>query len=247
MSIKKHIPNLFTIGNLISGSIACLLVARNGFYESAALLIFLAGIFDLFDGLVARKLGVSGPFGAELDSLADVVSFGLAPTIIAYSFLESSLPEEYQWLKYFAYVNVTCAAIRLAKFNIDTEQSTEFKGLPSPSNGLFWACIAAIAWEDSTFFQLNSTEAFIMLAMVAATSLAMVGNFKMFAFKFKNFGWKGNELRWSFIACIPLVVGIVFFSSGLIFPSVPILLLLYVLFSFFLYRPQQHNEIQSRN
>ncbi len=204
MSIRKHIPNLFTIGNLACGAVAIIHVLQFGYDTWAVLLIFVAGILDVFDGAVARALGVSNPIGKELDSLADVISFGLAPSIIVFSMLESMLPTPWQWVKYLALINVICAAIRLARFNISTTQTTDFSGMPSPANGIFWASIAATAWEMSTrsheLITLPNTR--MLLLLLVATSLLMLAPMRMFAFKFKPGGFATNKIPFVFLATV---------------------------------------------
>ena len=136
MSIKKHIPNMLTAGNLLSGSLALVFTLHQGRPDIAAWLIVLSAVFDFFDGLVARMLGVASPIGKDLDSLADVVSFGLAPAGLVYYGLYQIDPNNV--LNYGVFLIVAFAALRLAKFNNDTRQSTSFLGLPVPSNALFW-------------------------------------------------------------------------------------------------------------
>ena len=140
--MKKHIPNTITCCNLISGCVATVF-ALFGIPEMALLFIILGAVFDFFDGMTARVLGVSSPIGKELDSLADDVTFGVAPASILFWFLGIiDYPEFLEgWrnvIPFLAYIIAAFSALRLAKFNLDTRQTTSFIGLPTPANALFW-------------------------------------------------------------------------------------------------------------
>ena len=170
MSIKKHIPNMLTAGNLLSGSLALVFTLHQGRPDIAAWLIVLSAVFDFFDGLVARMLGVASPIGKDLDSLADVVSFGLAPAGLVYYGLYQIDPNNV--LNYGVFLIVAFAALRLAKFNNDTRQSTSFLGLPVPSNALFWLGASAALPTLITY-----------LVLTVILSLLMVSELPMFSFK----------------------------------------------------------------
>jgi CDP-diacylglycerol---serine O-phosphatidyltransferase len=238
--MRSFIPHLFTLGNLLCGAIATLAVASSDYSHPAVFLIFLAAFLDLLDGAVARALKVDGPLGKELDSLADVVSFGLAPSAIAFSLLWPNgtfagyldalqVSDPITWLPLVSFLLVLGAAFRLAKFNIDTTQSTEFKGMPSPATGLFWASIALIQWESAPVPHVLSAPSIAALTVI--TAYLMVSPIRMFSFKFKTFGWAGNELRYLFLASIPLVVFLSYFLFNLYSVSLPLLLLLYAFIS----------------
>ena len=180
MNIKKHIPNMLTVGNLLSGSLAIVFTLHSGRPEVAMWLIVLAAVFDFFDGMVARLLGVSSPIGKDLDSLADVVSFGLAPAVLAFQALDGL--EAGNYLAYGVFIIPAFAALRLAKFNNDTRQTTSFRGLPVPSNALFWlGATSAIP----SLGELAGTSATLVVYLVLALvlSLLMVGELPMFSFK----------------------------------------------------------------
>ena len=180
MNIKKHIPNMLTVGNLLSGSLAIVFTLHSGRPEVAMWLIVLAAVFDFFDGMVARLLGVSSPIGKDLDSLADVVSFGLAPAVLAFHALDGL--EAGNNLAYGVFIIPAFAALRLAKFNNDTRQTTSFRGLPVPSNALFWlGATSAIP----SLGELAGTSATLVVYLVLALvlSLLMVGELPMFSFK----------------------------------------------------------------
>lgn len=206
--IKKHIPNTLTCCNLISGCVATVF-ALGGQISIAFLFIIIGAVFDFFDGMSARMLGVSSPIGKELDSLADDVTFGVAPaTMVFYvlgvldypAFLEPSRPV----LPFFAYIMAAFSALRLAKFNLDERQAMGFIGLPTPANALFWGSFllgAASLLESSPYM------IFVVLALVLLCSYVMVAEIPMFALKFKHWGWHGNELRYTFLlTCIPLLL-----------------------------------------
>ena len=202
--MKKHIPNTITCCNLISGCIATYW-ALCGIYDIALWFIIIGAVFDFFDGMTARLLHVSTPIGKELDSLADDITFGLAPSAIVFDFLKqnaSQLPWHY--LCYFAFVMAAFSALRLAKFNLDERQATGFIGLPTPANALFWGALIT-GGEDL----LNSSPYYIwgIIAMVIVSCYLLIAEIPMFALKFKTWGWKGNEIKYIFIlSCIPLLL-----------------------------------------
>ncbi len=243
MNIRPHIPNLFTIGNLVCGSLAVILIAQEGFVHWAVLLIGLAGIFDVFDGAVARALGVSSPIGRELDSLADVISFGLFPSVMVYSMMNEMLPSEMNFLKYLAFLNVICAAIRLARFNISTDQTKDFSGMPSPANGIFWASIGAFFWEQF-IMRLNGQSTLLIWAryipyilgvlgiLFFLTSFLMVSKIRMFSFKFKKGGFATNKIPFIFIGTVLLFPFITWFGFHSFFLCVPLGILWYIVLSF---------------
>ena len=146
MSIKKHIPNTITCCNLFSGCVACVMAFRCNF-ELAMAFIVLGAVFDFFDGMVARLLHVSSPMGVQIDSLADDITFGIAPATIVFSYMQNRLLypaylEDIVWLlPYAAFLIAVFSAYRLAKFNIDTRQTNTFIGLPTPANALFWSSL----------------------------------------------------------------------------------------------------------
>ena len=180
MNIKKHIPNMLTVGNLLSGALAIVFTLHTGRPEVAMWLIVLAAVFDFFDGMVARLLGVSSPIGKDLDSLADVVSFGLAPAVLVFHALDGL--EAGNYLAYGVFIIPAFAALRLAKFNNDTRQTTSFRGLPVPSNALFWLG-AAVAIPSLGELVGTSATGIIYLALSLVLSLLMVGELPMFSFK----------------------------------------------------------------
>lgn len=236
MNWKASVPNLFTLGNLICGSVAVLHIAVGFDTTPAVYLIFIAALLDLFDGAIARALGVSGDLGKQLDSLADVVSFGVAPSIIIFKMIESSPDIDTTYLKYLAFVNAACAALRLAKFNISTDQAHDFSGMPSPANGIFWASLlAALYWYNSHI--VNSTAIHIVmplsltLTMLAVTSGLMISPVRMFSFKFKSGGIRNNIYPVVFLIgslILALTITFVYHAWPLI---LPLCIMLYMLVS----------------
>lgn len=198
MKITKHIPNFITTLNLFSGSIA-VYYAFNGHFEVAFYAILIAALFDFLDGFAARLLHAYSPMGKELDSLADVISFGLAPGAIAFSLLEqSNLPE---WVRFSGFIIPVFSALRLAKFNIDERQSESFIGMPTPANALFWT---GISFSFSSY--LIATP-WITLIAVIVLSLLLVSEIPMLALKFKGAGWKKNSTRYLFlVGCLLLLI-----------------------------------------
>ena len=183
--------------------------AFHGQYHWAVLMIVLGAVFDFFDGMSARALGVSSPIGKELDSLADVVTFGVAPSaIIFYLFHEVVYPEVLQpfksYIPYSAFLLAAFSALRLAKFNIDDTQTTEFCGLPTPANGLFCLSLAMLMAAGSI-----SLSQWAILTISIGMAYMLISPIRMFALKFKGFGWQGNELRYLFILASALIIAFV--------------------------------------
>ena len=202
--MKKHIPNTITCCNLISGCIATYW-AFCGIYDIALLFIVIGAVFDFFDGMSARLLGVSSPIGKELDSLADDITFGFAPSAIVFDYLKifvDLLPWHY--IIYAAFVMAAFSALRLAKFNLDERQVLGFIGLPTPANALFWG--ALIVGLGDAIATLPYAPWLILLGTFVSCYL-LVSEIPMFALKFKHWGWQGNEVKYLFvISCIPLLL-----------------------------------------
>ena len=219
--MKKHIPNLITCGNLFSGCLA-IVSAMQGKLEIAALLIFTAGLFDLLDGLAARLLHVSSPMGKELDSLADVVSFGVAPAIILFCITPACSDQLFfSLLPYSAFLITIFSAIRLAKFNIDQRQTTSFIGLPTPAMAFFVASLPFISAATGCILQYPIVTPLISIVLASL----MVAELPLFSLKFSGMGWKGNKTRYVFIV-LALICAILFFIS-----SIPLVIALYILLS----------------
>ena len=209
MSVKKHIPNAITCCNLFSGCIACVMAFKGDFHLAMAFIV-LGAVFDFFDGMVARLLGVSGPLGVQMDSLADDVTFGLAPATIVFSFMQTKLLYPLYLssvlcvLPYVAFLIAVFSAYRLAKFNIDTRQTSTFIGLPTPANALFWSSLIAGGGD-----WLNSLNMgwLLLIVLIGLFSYFLVSEIPMFSLKFKNFTWKSNRVRYMFlICCLPMLL-----------------------------------------
>jgi len=194
--IRKHIPNAITCMNLFSGCIA-IVYAFQGSYLTAALFIALAAVFDFFDGFAARLLKAYSAMGKELDSLADIVSFGVAPGVMAYSYISTHLiAGSPSWLAWSGFLIPVFSALRLAKFNLDERQTSSFLGLPTPANALFWA----FGFGSSFNIFLSSTlDPIVLVFGILIFCALLVLEIPMFSLKFKNLHWKGNRLRYYFL------------------------------------------------
>ena len=206
--IKKHIPNTLTCCNLISGCIATFM-AFSGDVQMALLWIVIGAMFDFFDGMCARLLHVSSPIGKELDSLADVVTFGVAPSAMVFSFLSSFHQFHLPFVPFLAFVIAAFSALRLAKFNLDERQTLGFIGLPTPANALFWgSLLVSLNWQRwFEPYQLPDFLYYAILALIPVSCWLLVAEIPMFALKFKHWGWKGNEVKYVFLlSCVPLLL-----------------------------------------
>lgn len=184
--------------------------AFHGNFSTAFLFILIGAFFDFFDGLTARALGVSGRMGLELDSLADVVTFGVAPSAMIFvlftkvyypSFIGSDF--WYSYLPFTAFLMAAFSAYRLAKFNIDERQHTGFIGMPTPANAIFWGALISSCGDFLTSPRFNSL---FLLAFVVMFSWLLVCEIPMFALKFTNMSWKSNKIKFVFIAICLLVL-----------------------------------------
>lgn len=207
MKIKQHIPNAVTCCNLISGCIA-VKYALLGDPTTALIWIIIGAVFDFFDGMTARLLHVSSPIGKELDSLADDITFGVAPSSILFyqlSIIDYPSCVEFwrAYIPYFAFIMAAFSALRLAKFNIDTRQTTSFIGLPTPANALFWGSLIITA---PSVLQSGCWALPLMLVLILVSSLLLVSELPMFALKFKHWNWKGNEIKYVFAALTLLIL-----------------------------------------
>lgn len=228
-SITKHIPNSITCCNLISGCIATFF-AFSGNPEWALLWIIIGATFDFFDGMSARLLHVSSPIGKELDSLADDVTFGVAPATLVFFELSvmdypSFLEPLRDFLPFFGFLIAAFSALRLAKFNLDERQAMGFIGLPTPANALFWASLIV---GFSSSIESSSWMLYVILLMICLSCWLLISEVPMFALKFKQWGWKGNEIKYTFLlTCIPILL--IFKVAGL-----AIIILWYVILSVYM-------------
>lgn len=218
--ITKHIPNFITTLNLSSGVLATFF-AIDGHLIWAGIFICLASVFDFLDGLAARALNAYSETGKQLDSLSDMVSFGVAPGAILFTLLEFSLYEEnqaiheisgqwYEWLILAtAFLIPVFGSIRLARFNAFSSDETFFRGLAIPSNGIFWASMGLMLefpkYQDS-IIDIYSTQTLVLLGIFMAGM--MVINLPMFSLKMSNLSWKDNWHRYIFLAMAAVLLAV---------------------------------------
>lgn len=229
MSLKQHIPNAITCGNLISGCFSILFLSM-GMPVKAAIMIFVAGLFDFLDGFSARLLKAHSPIGADLDSLSDVVSFGVAPGFIMYWLMCYSIDFP-QWsvadinlLPCLAFLLPVFSAIRLAKFNIDSTQTTTFRGIPAPGMAVFVASLP-LALSQTGHLTDGALSYWACLGITLVFAFMMVSRLRFFSFKMKSAKWRGNEVRWGFLAVA--IAGFAIFR----FVALPFIMMLYILMS----------------
>ena len=210
--IRKHIPNFITCLNIVSGSLG-VLFAIKGELTIAVFFIFLAAIFDFLDGMAARILKAYSPMGKELDSLADMISFGLAPGMVMMVMQESSLfgiNVKVENLSALSLWEIGCisssllipvtSALRLAKFNLDTRQTESFIGLPVPANAIFISALALIMVHGKYQFIDNIIlQPWVLIVITIGLSLLLVSELPMFSLKFKSLTWKDNRVRYIFL------------------------------------------------
>lgn len=235
MSLVKHIPNSITCCNLLCGCISISFICINRPIMAAAM-IFIAAVCDFLDGFAARLLNSKSPIGAELDSLSDVVSFGVAPSFIAAWFLNKM---GINWLvmgvnifPMLAFFLALFAAVRLAKFNIDTRQSSSFIGLPVPTVGLFIASLPFMIFNishDSLLFKAI-VNPYFFIAMIAIFSWLMISEIPFFSFKIKNLRFKDNILRYCVVLFAIIALPILKWAA------LPFIFLFYILLSVICFR-----------
>lgn len=244
MSLKRHIPNIVTLLNLFSGCIA-LIFAVYGNFVAAAIFVFLGIFFDFFDGLLARKLNVQSPLGIQLDSLADLVTSGVVPGIIMFKLisLATDAPEfsDYNdsWNSIFHWQGfkmsilplvglfiALASAYRLAKFNLDEDQQSYFKGLPVPANTLVILSLPLILeYQNSDLINSIIINKWFLIGLTLLSCYLLNSNIKLFALKFKNWGFKDNAVRYIFLI-LSVVLLIV-----LQFAAIPLVIALYIILS----------------
>ncbi len=224
--MKRHIPNAITCANLLSGCIG-IVFCFNGDLKTAAYFVILSGIFDFFDGMVARALNVKSTIGKELDSLADMVSFGFLPGVIMFQLIkDSNFHNEY--LPYFGFLITIFSALRLAKFNVDERQTVDFIGLNTPMNSLFIVSLPYVA----DLFPALISNSFVLVTVTMLTSYLLVSEIKIFSLKFTNFRWAENKIKFIFV-----IVSFILFG-WLQFVAIPLILALYIGLSFVYFRKE---------
>lgn len=230
MKIIKHIPNSITCCNLLSGCISIVLLC-NGFVIASGIMIFIAAVFDFFDGFAARLLKAYSPLGAQLDSLCDVVSFGVAPSFIMYYYLNQVVTMEVGGINvapFAAFFLAVFAALRLAKFNIDDRQTTSFIGLPTPAMGIFVASLPfTLRHESLTFMGNLMTNPFFLLAIVVLFSFLMVSEIPFFSLKVKSLKFKENKHL--YLVALFAIIKVAIFGLA----AIPFVMLFYIIVAMF--------------
>jgi CDP-diacylglycerol--serine O-phosphatidyltransferase len=238
MKFKYYIPNSVTLLNLVSGTLS-ITSMMSGQIIWAAAFIFIAAVFDFLDGTLARLLDARSELGKQLDSLADVVSFGVAPGIIVFNLLSANCAGSCNALDrmhitpYFALLIPLCSAIRLGKFNIDLRQEHNFIGLPTPANAIFFASIPLVIFLQPQVFSLIKLDFFaeffsnsrVIAILTVFFSYLLVSDFKIFSLKFKTSGWAENQK--SYILLIISLLLLILFSLN----ALPVIILIYLLLS----------------
>lgn len=242
MNLKRHVPNFITLLNLLSGSIAVIFAVK-GNLILAAIFVALGIFFDFFDGLSARALNVKSELGLQLDSLADVVTSGVVPGIVMFQLLNKALPASEglgaDWnssvfdvqIKPFALIGlliILASAYRLAKFNVDDRQTDSFIGLPTPANALLILSLPLIlTYQPGPVISGFLLNEWFLVGLTLLSCYLLNAELHLFALKFSDWGFKNNKLRYSFLLiCLLLIL-------FLKFVAIPVIILLYVLFSIF--------------
>lgn len=190
-NLRAFVPNLLTLCNLLCGCVGIWLLFA-GHPGAAGVLVFVAALFDVLDGMVARMLGVSGPLGVQLDSLADVVSFGVLPSFMAFTMMRSQALDVWAFA---AFLMTLCSAYRLAKFNIDPAQKKHFSGMPTPVNAVFWA---SLCLHQARSGQVLGGYYVLILSLMFAALL--VCPWRMFSLKSKDWSWRGRKFFYLYVA-----------------------------------------------
>ncbi|SKC38779.1 CDP-diacylglycerol--serine O-phosphatidyltransferase [Ohtaekwangia koreensis] len=211
----RHLPNFLTCCNLICGCLGIVFLLENRGVP-AAYFVWAAGLFDYFDGFVARLLKVTSPIGKELDSLADVVSFGVLPALVMYKLIGEHSSSEA--LPYIGFSIAAFSALRLAIFNIDETQTDSFKGLNTPANTLFITSLPLLPASMGAWLYQD----WVLVAITLIFSLLLVSRIEIFALKFKNFTWADNKIRFTFLLLAVLLLALFQITA------IPFIILLYI-------------------
>jgi len=218
MKLMRHLPNALTCGNLLCGCLGIVFCLENRSVP-IAYFVWAAGVFDFFDGFAARWLKVTSPIGKELDSLADMVSFGVLPSLAMYKMIAGASGNPY--LPFAGFLIAVCSALRLAIFNMDETQHNSFKGLNTPANTIFITSLPFLSGAVGSFIQQD----WVLISITVVFSLLLVSRINILAFKFKDFSWRNNKLRFTFLTSSVLLV--VFLGK----PALPLIILFYIAFS----------------
>lgn len=229
--MKKHLPNAITCANLFSGCIG-IVFAFKGNLETAAYFVIFSGIFDFFDGMVARLLNVKSAIGKDLDSLADMVSFGFLPGVIMFHLLKAS-DYSSEYLPYLGFIITIFSALRLAKFNNDTRQTEDFIGLNTPMNTLF---ICSLSFIANDYPQVIASS-ILLIAITAITSFLLVSEIKIFSLKFSDLSWAKNKIKFIFLILSAILI------AFLKFAAIPFVLVLYIALSVLHFRGATNHKI----
>lgn len=238
--MKKHIPNFVTLLNVLCGSIA-VLFAVNGHMTATAFFVILGIFFDFFDGLLARKLKVQSELGLQLDSLADMITSGLVPGIVMFHLLSLTVDDfslvehsdylteffsDIEWLPFFGLLITLASAYRLATFNISTNQSDSFIGLPTPANTLLIISFPLIMeHQNNDMMNTIILNPWFLIGVTLLSSFLLNSKIKLIALKFKNWSFKDNAARYLLII-LALILLIIFKFAG-----IPLIIILYILMS----------------
>ena len=229
--MKKAIPNTITCLNLFTGCVA-IFAAFQDSLVFAAWLVYLAAIFDFLDGMLARLLHAYSEIGKQLDSLADMVSFGVLPGVIMFKLMQKAIRNSdsaslvtMELFPFIAFIMIIFSALRLAKFNIDSRQTSSFIGVPTPANTLLISSLPLIL--DNDLFQLHHfiLNPITLLVLTLVMSLLLVAEIPLFALKFKNLTWKDNSVRFIFIL---ITLPLLFLLK---FAAIPLIIVVYILLS----------------
>ncbi|MBK0401350.1 CDP-alcohol phosphatidyltransferase family protein [Adhaeribacter sp. BT258] len=229
--MKKHIPNAITCLNLFCGCLA-VYFTFHGNMVLAAYLVGLAAVLDFMDGMLARLLKAYSEIGKQLDSLADMVSFGFVPGVLMFHLLQTSLEGQSSFLgisptvfPFFGFLITIFSALRLAKFNIDTRQTTSFIGMPTPACTIFVSSLPLILANDGFGISEIILNPFLLTFLTALLSYLLVAEIPLFALKFKNLTWKDNSVRFVFVIMAVLLTALFQFVA------IPFIIALYILLS----------------
>lgn len=234
------IPNIITLLNLLCGCLA-IVFAFEGNLVWSAYLVGIAAVLDFLDGFLARLLKQYSEIGKQLDSLADMVTFGVVPGVVMFQLMRTwahsmkglDPAEQNEFFPYIAFIIPLFSALRLAKFNIDTRQSDSFIGVPTPANAILIVALPLmIGFKKGMWFTDIKADyltyfvrPYSLIAITIIMSILLISEIPLFALKFKSFGWKGNEIRWSFLGLAVLLL------VTLQFVGIPLAILLYILMS----------------
>ncbi len=202
--MRKYLPNFFTLLNLTVGSLGAIL-ALKGYVTQGIWCIWWGASLDFFDGWLARTLNAHSPLGQQLDSLADLITFGWLPACIMYELIDQQTTLTY--LPYIAILIPICSALRLAQFNIDTRQKDAFIGLPVPANGILISTLPLIIVANKrVWLTAFMSHPYFLVIFVIITSYLLIANIPLMAFKFTSYAWHPNRFRYSFLLTATLLI-----------------------------------------